>query len=183
MKRSKSSFYHAVNFYPIGMQLMPKCSQFNAQSCDMRRYALYRVTVLVFNANTVKTLWKHCENKPLFLSEDLGALLIHSCRVFSQHPEKHNSIFNELSVWMYKILASEAFHSSKNQRWPRGSVRRWTLPVAREVFPLVCTAPPTPSRTRCPGRCSSPQTLPCGSGRSSRPAGSAQTSSSPHGNS
>jgi len=27
MKRSKSSFYHsAVNLYPIGMQLMPKCS-------------------------------------------------------------------------------------------------------------------------------------------------------------
>jgi len=50
MKRSKSSFNHsAVNFYPIGMQLMPKCSQFNAQSCDMRRYALYRVPVLVFS--------------------------------------------------------------------------------------------------------------------------------------
>jgi len=47
MKRSKSSFYHFTNFYPIGMQLMPKCSYFNAQSCDMRRYVLYRVPVLV----------------------------------------------------------------------------------------------------------------------------------------
>jgi len=48
IKRSTSSFYHStVNFYPIGMQLMPKCSEFNAQSCDMRRYALYRVPVLV----------------------------------------------------------------------------------------------------------------------------------------
>jgi len=39
-----------TNLYPIGMQLnigMPKFSQFNAQSCDMRRYALYRVPVLV----------------------------------------------------------------------------------------------------------------------------------------
>ena len=36
MKRSKSSFYHsAVNLYPICMQLMPKCSEFNAPSCDM----------------------------------------------------------------------------------------------------------------------------------------------------
>ena len=37
MKRSKSYFCHnAVNFYPIGMQLMPKCSEFNARSSDIR---------------------------------------------------------------------------------------------------------------------------------------------------
>jgi len=56
VKRSTSYFYHsAVNFYPIGMQLMPKCSQFNEQSCDMRRYALYRVPVLVTHLNSEQT--------------------------------------------------------------------------------------------------------------------------------
>ena len=37
MKRSKSYFYHsAVNFDPICMKLMPKCSEFNARSSDIR---------------------------------------------------------------------------------------------------------------------------------------------------
>lgn len=65
---------------------------------------------------------------------------------------------------------------------PRGSVRRWTPPVNREVLPHVGTAPPAPSRTHSPGRCSSPRTSPCGSGRSSGPVRSAQRSSSPPGN-
>jgi len=50
MSRSKGQnllFTRAISLYPIGMQRMPKCSYFNAQSCDMRRYALYRVPVLV----------------------------------------------------------------------------------------------------------------------------------------
>jgi len=61
MKRSTSSFYHsAVNLYSIGMQLMPKCSLFNAQSCDMRRYALYRVLILVYMFE--------CKNNKYFVS-------------------------------------------------------------------------------------------------------------------
>lgn len=82
-----------------------------------------------------------------------------------------------------KILMSDIRYRSKNKSWPQGSVRQWTPLVMTEVLWHVCTSPLAPSRTRCPGRCSSPQTSLCGSGRSSWPARSAQRSSSPHGNS
>ena len=89
-----------------------------------------------------------------------------------------NITFNEPAVDVQDINR----HISGSS-WPQGSVRRWTRLVMKEALPRVCTAPPDPSRTRSPGRCSSPRTSPCGSGRSSGPARSARRSSSPRGNS
>jgi len=44
MKRSTSSFYQFLSYWHATNANM---FMFNAQSCDMRRYALYRVPVLV----------------------------------------------------------------------------------------------------------------------------------------
>lgn len=89
-----------------------------------------------------------------------------------------NTTFNEPAADVQDID-----HRIGGSNWPRGSVRRRTRPVTKEARPRVCTAPPDPSRTRSPGRCSSPRTSPCGSGRSSGPARSARRSSSPRGSS
>jgi len=87
MKRSKSSYHRGVNFYPIGMQLMPKCSEFNAQSCDMRRYALYRVPVLVVNVIVYCRSTRHdkfpaCEN----INGNKRLLFIMTFRMFNVAP-------------------------------------------------------------------------------------------------
>lgn len=122
------------------------------------------------------------KNSPQFLSGGLEALRTRSCSVFSQHPVKQiqNQIrFRSLlKVW---FSLGHVQRSLERTSWPRGSVHQWTPLVKKEALPRACSAPPTLSRIHSPGRCSSPQTSPCGSGRSSGPAHSAQRSSSPRG--
>lgn len=67
------------------------------------------------------------------------------------------------------------------KHWPPSSVHRWRPQGGKEALQPVCSAPPAPCHTHCPERCSSPWTLPCGSGKSCAPARNVQTSSWPHG--
>lgn len=123
------------------------------------------------------------KNSPQFLSEGLEALRTRSCSVFSQHPVKQiQKQIRFRSLLKIRFSLDHVQRSLERTSWPRGSGHQWTPLVKKEALPRACSAPPPPSRIHSPGRCSSPQTSPCGSGRSSGPAHSAQRSSSPRGN-
>lgn len=70
---------------------------------DSNNKIIFYYYFMVSNMNT--------DNLPQFLSEDLEALLIRSCQVFSQHPSKQgkcqNSISNELTKDVIKMEQTE----------------------------------------------------------------------------
>lgn len=141
---------------------------------NYQAYISVQKTYKLFNS----VMGQITDSLPQFLSGGPEALLIHSCWVFSQHPgeQKHqHSAPTELLCFRNMFIG-------KKQNWPQGSVHRWTRPVTKEVLPRACIAPPALSRTRCPGRCSSPRISSCGSGKSFWRAHSARRLSWPHGN-
>lgn len=124
-----------------------------------------------FLSKTLTTCLNFCQ-KILKLS-----WFIHAKYFLSTLQNKLNAkiqyLMNSLCFFLAHAWWKVSLEMSK-KNWPQGSVHRWTPLVMKEVLPHVCTSPPALFRTRSPGRCSSPQTSPCGSGKSFWPAHSAQ---------